>query len=180
MNHRVPIFVCAAGLSLAVTLALPACTSHQRITVPDTLAPGANETLALVMPASGVQIYECRAKKDVGGHEWAFVAPEAELFDARGNVIGRHGAGPSWWAADGSRVTATVKARANAPTEASIPWLLLAAKSSPMPGTFSHISSIQRVNTEGGVAPAAPCTAATAGQEARVRYAAEYRFFTAN
>src|SRR5215510_1046892 len=129
MNHRIPIFICMTSFSLAITLALPACTSYQRITIPDNLAPGANETLALVMPASGVQVYECRAKKDAAGHEWAFVAPEADLFDARGNVIGRHGAGPAWWAADGSRVTATVKARANAPADGSIPWLLLTAKS---------------------------------------------------
>ena len=37
----------------------------------------------MMVPAKGVQIYECRAKKDASaGFEWVFVAPEAELFDA--------------------------------------------------------------------------------------------------
>jgi hypothetical protein len=80
--------------------------------VPDKLRPGASESLAMVVPAKGVQIYECRARKGQGGgYEWAFVAPEAELFDARGARIGRHYAGPHWEAADGSRVVATLKER---------------------------------------------------------------------
>ena len=49
----------------------------------------------MVVPAKGTQIYECRAKKDASGaYEWAFVAPDAVLYDVRGNVIGKHGAGP--------------------------------------------------------------------------------------
>ena len=75
------------------------------VEVPDKLRPGANESLALIVPAKGVQIYECRARKDhVGEYEWAFVAPEADLFDARGNRIGRHYAGPHWESTDGSKI----------------------------------------------------------------------------
>jgi hypothetical protein len=40
------------------------------------------------------------------------------------------------------------------------------------------VTSIQRVNTVGGSAPANGCDAATVGQEARVHYTADYRFFT--
>ena len=55
------------------------------VQVPDKLIPSANESLAMILPAKGVQIYECRARKDqAGGYEWAFVAPEADLFDAGG------------------------------------------------------------------------------------------------
>ena len=47
-----------------------ACTSPQSPTsmakVPDKLKPGANESLAMIVPAKGVQIYECRATKDQG------------------------------------------------------------------------------------------------------------------
>jgi len=61
------------------------------IKVPDKLQPGANESLAMIVPAKGVQIYECRARKDPAGeYEWAFGAPEADLFDARGNRACRH------------------------------------------------------------------------------------------
>jgi Protein of unknown function (DUF3455) len=84
-----------------------ACASLQpptpMVKVPDKLKPGANELLAMIVAAKGVQIYECRARKDqVGGYEWAFVAPEADLFDARGNRIGRHYAGPHWESTDGA------------------------------------------------------------------------------
>lgn len=65
--------------------------------VPEKLKPGADESLAMIVAAKGVQIYECRAKKEQGGdYEWAFVAPEAELFDAVGSRIGKHYAGPTW------------------------------------------------------------------------------------
>jgi Protein of unknown function (DUF3455) len=117
-----------------LVLVVAACASSQPPTslvkVPDKLKPGANESLAMIVSAKGVQIYECRARKDqVGGYEWAFVAPEADLFDARGNRIGRHYAGPHWEATDSSKILGTVKEHADAPVAEAIPWLLLAAKS---------------------------------------------------
>ena len=106
------------------------------------------------------------------------VAPEAALFDARGNPIGRHGAGPQWQANDGSTIRATVKERANAPISGAIPWLLLTARTVGPEGMFSKVTSIQRLNTVGGVAPAAPCTRDTAATQARVDYTADYYFYT--
>jgi len=161
-----------------------ACASPQpptsMVKVPDKLKPGANESLAMIVPAKGVQIYECRARKDqVGGYEWAFVAPEADLFDARGNRIGRHYTGPHWESTDGSKILGTVKERADAPVADAIPWLLLTAKSVGSEGSFSKVTSIQRVNTVGGVAPKAGCSQAAAGTPARINYTADYYFFTA-
>src|SRR5438132_10648805 len=132
-----------------------ACASPQpptsMVKVPDKLKPGANESLAMIVPAKGVQIYECRARKDqVGAYEWAFVAAEADLFDGHGGRIGRHYAGPHWESTDGSKVQGTVKERADAPVANSIPWLLLAANSAGPAGAFSKVTSIQRVNTAGG------------------------------
>ena len=150
------------------------------VKVPDKLKPGANESLAMIVPAKGVQIYECRARKDPGaGYEWAFVAPEVDLFDVRGNRIGRHYGGPHWEAADGSKILGTVKERADAPAANAIPWLLLGAKSVGAQGSFSKVTSIQRVNTVGGVAPGTGCSQAVAGTPARVPYTADYYFFTA-
>ncbi len=80
---------------------------------------------------------------------------------------------------DGSRIVGTVKARADAPAGGAIPWLLLTTKSSGPVGAFSDVTSIQRVNTVGGIAPTAPCTAQLIGTPARVSYTADYRFFTA-
>jgi hypothetical protein len=150
------------------------------VKVPDQLKPGANESLAMIVPAKGVQIYECRAKKDqVAAYEWAFVAPEADLFDGRGDRIGRHYAGPHWESTDGSKVLGTVKERADAPVADAIPWLLLAAKSVGPAGAFSRVTSIQRVNTAGGAAPKAGCSQAAAGALARIAYTADYYLFTA-
>jgi len=150
------------------------------VKAPDQLKPGANESLAMIVPAKGVQIYECRARKDqAGAYEWAFVAPEADLFDGRGDRIGRHYAGPHWESTDGSKVLGTVKERADAPVADAIPWLLLAAKSVGPAGAFSRVTSIQRVNTAGGAAPKAGCSQAAAGALARIAYTADYYFFTA-
>lgn len=170
---KLTIFMLALLVAGCATPQPPAST-----TVPDKLKPGANESLAMIVPAKGVQIYECRAKKDSsGGYEWAFVAPEADLFDARGNKIGRHYAGPRWEATDGSRISGALKERADAPLADAIPWLLLAAKSVGSEGSFSRVTSIQRVNTVGGVAPNSACTQAAAGTPARINYTADYYFY---
>jgi hypothetical protein len=169
---------------LLVVLLVAACASQQppmsMVKVPDKLKPGANESLAMIFPAKGVQIYECRARKDqVGGYEWAFVAPEADLFDARGNRTGRHYAGPHWEATDGSKILGAVKESADAPVADAIPWLLLAAKSVGPEGSFSKVTSVQRINTVGGTAPKGGCSQPAAGTVARVNYTADYYFFTA-
>lgn len=170
---KLTIFMLALLVAGCATPQPPASTN-----VPDKLKPGANESLAMIVPAKGVQIYECRAKKDSsGGYEWAFVAPEADLFDARGNKIGRHYAGPHWEATDGSRISAALKERADAPLAGAIPWLLLAAKSVGSEGSFSRVTSIQRVNTVGGVAPNSACAQASAGTPARISYTADYYFY---
>lgn len=149
--------------------ALAGCASS--VSVPDSLKPAAGESLALVVPARGDQIYECRAGK------WAFVAPEAELFNRAGKKIGRHYAGPHWESLDGSRIVGAVKARADAPRAGDIPWLLLSAKSVGAEGAFSKVTSIQRVTTLGGSAPIEPCS--QDGRRVRVPYTADYYFFTA-
>ena len=156
--------------TLIVAMAsLAGCASS--VSVPDSLKPAAGESLALVVPAKGDQIYECR------GGKWAFVAPEAELFDRAGKKIGRHYAGPHWESLDGSRIVGAVKARADAPRAGDIPWLLLSAKSVGAEGAFSKVTSIQRVTTTGGSAPIEPCS--QDGARARVPYTADYYFFTA-
>jgi hypothetical protein len=163
----------SSTLVLALTLAAAACSS-----IPDNLNPGAHESLAMIVPARGVQIYECRANKD-GAYGWAFVAPEAELFDPGGYVaIGKHYGGPHWEAADGSKVIGKLRERADAPVSNAIPWLLLDTKSVGPDGSFSKISSIQRVNTSGGAAPKDGCSQATAGKPARIPYTADYHFFS--
>lgn len=170
-------------IAFSLLLLVAACASPQKptptVNVPDKLKPRASESLAMIVPAKGVQIYECRVKKDqAGAYEWAFVAPEADLFDASGKKIGRHYAGPHWESTDGSKIVGTLNERADAPLANAIPWLLLTAKSVGPEGSFSKITSIQRVNTVGGVAPREVCSQTGVGTPARINYTADYYFFT--
>ena len=144
--------------------------------VPPALRPPAGQSPHLEALATGVQIYECSQKAD-GSYEWAFRAPEATLADRSGRALGKHYAGPTWEAADGSLVVGEVKARDPGPDRSAIPWLLLAAKSNKGSGTFAETKSIQRVATKGGVAPSAPCGAANLHEAAKVPYTATYYFY---
>jgi hypothetical protein len=169
-------------IATSLPLLVAACASLQKptptVNVPDKLKPRANESLAMIVPAKGVQIYECRAKKDQAGvYEWAFVAPEADLFDASGKKIG-HYAGPHWESTDGSKIAGTLKESADAPQAGAIPWLLLITKSVGSQGSFSKITSVQRVNTAGGVVPKTGCSQSTVGTTARIPYTADYYFLT--
>jgi hypothetical protein len=168
--------------AMALALAVSGCASLEApkplVQVPDKLATNANESLRRVVPASGVQIYECRAKQDQPGvYDWMFVAPEADLFDVHGKRIGRHYGGPHWEANDGSKIVGTLRQRADAPSAAAIAWLLLGAQSVGARGAFSEVTSIQRVNTAGGTAPQSGCAQATVGTQVRVEYTADYYFF---
>jgi hypothetical protein len=175
--HRIAL----AALPVWLAACAGAPTVETATPVPAKLQPAAGQRAVATVPAVGVQIYECRAAKDKPGqYEWAFVAPEAELYDRKGGKLGRHYAGPHWEALDGSRIAATLVERAPAPAADAIPWLLLAARSAGPQGRFSAVTSIQRVNTVGGVAPASGCAQATAGASVRVPYTADYVFFARN
>jgi Protein of unknown function (DUF3455) len=110
-------------------------------------APG--ETVVLTVHAVGLQLYECKPGAD-GKLGWTFTAPQATLT-ADGKVVGKHGAGPSWELLDGSAITA--KAAANAPgaTENDIPWLKLDVNSHKGSGQLDGVTTVQRINTKGGV-----------------------------
>ena len=163
--------LCAAAAGCVTSLVRPA-------DVPAPLVVAASQVLKQQLHASGVQIYLCQAMKtDSTRFEWAFKQPEANLFNKRGRSIGKHYAGPTWEADDGSKVTGELVARSNSPEPDSIPWLLLNAKTSSSSGTFAGIKSIQRLHTVGGAAPAGGCTRAQSGQELRVAYAADYLFY---
>jgi Protein of unknown function (DUF3455) len=170
-------------LAIPLVFAISACAQVPTLTssvqIPDQIKGAANESLAVIAAARGVQIYECRAGKDSAGADWALVAPEAELFDTSGKKIGKHFAGPRWESIDGSVIAGTTKARIDAPQADAIPWLLLSARSVGPEGAFSKVESVQRVNTVGGNAPATGCSPATVGQVARVPYTADYYFLVA-
>ena len=92
--------------------------------------------------------------------------------------VGTHYAGPTWESNSGSKVVARrVVNTGCTPDAKAIAWLLLETVTADGPGIFGDVTFIQRVNTTGGVAPAAPGT--FVGEEARVPYTAEYFFYRA-
>jgi hypothetical protein len=157
-------------------LALAACAGGPETAgIPEALRAESGQSPLMTLGARGVQVYECRAKKDSPqAYEWVFIAPEAELFDALGKRVGRHYAGPHWESADGSKVVGTVKARVDAPRPGAIPWLLLGTKSDGPEGSFSKVTAIQRINTVGGIAPDSSCSRVHEGESTRVQYTADY------
>jgi hypothetical protein len=172
----------AAALACCATLALLAgCAGTPAApAVPQVLAVPADQVLAAVFEASGVQIYGCKpAHDDPMRLEWVFSAPEAQLRDRAGHIVGKHYAGPTWEADDGSKVVGEVTGRQDSPDSGAIPWLVLRAKSTAGQGVFTPTTSIQRLRTSGGKAPATGCDPANAGQLARVPYRAEYLFYVA-
>ncbi len=145
--------------------------------VPDKIKAPAGEEVVLQAHATGSQIYVCQPGTD-GKLAWALKAPEAELHDQQGAVIGRHYAGPTWKDNDGSEVTGKAVARVDSPDSDSIPWLLVTATCHSGAGVLSRVTSIQRINTKGGLPPpAADCNAAKQNVEAKSSYTADYYFY---
>jgi hypothetical protein len=143
--------------------------------VPQTLQPPASEQLLLQVHAKGDQVYTCKA--DGAQFSWTLKEPDAQLFDKDGKPFGKHFAGPSWEASDGSRITGKAAANAPSPDADSIPWLLVKVVNHSGAGVLVPVTSLQRINTKGGKAPASGCDATHVGQEIRVPYSADYVFF---
>jgi Protein of unknown function (DUF3455) len=166
-----------AALAQAQTPAAPTPSD-----IPASLQAPAGEQLILQAHATGWQIYSCGAGTD-GKPQWTLKAPDADLHDKKGAVIGHHDAGPSWKYKDGSQVIGKAVAHAdavdaNGKAAPSIAWLLLTAIGHSGEGLFARVTSIQRLHTEGGQPPpAAECDPSKPGAAARSSYTADYYFY---
>src|SRR5712671_5518401 len=121
--------------------------------VPQQLQPPANEHLLLQVHAKGDQVYTCKA--DAAQFTWTLKAPDAQLFDENGKPFGN----------------------APSPDANSIPWLMVNIVTHEGTGVLSRATTIQRLNTKGGKAPASGCDASHVGQEVRAPYSSDYLFF---
>lgn len=127
-----------AALLLSGSLASAAAETP----LPDAIAaPG--EAVILTLHAEGAQVYDCK----VGS--WAFREPIATLM-ADGKTVGRHYAGPNWEYSDGSAVVGKVAGSAPGATANDIPWLKLTVVSQRGSGVLTGITTVQRINTQGG------------------------------
>ncbi len=169
-ENLTPLILAAMGSVLLI----PAGQARAQI------APPPGNLLSLSVFGDGFQDYQSASDpSNAGAFVWNFIAPDARLFtDATETTqVGTHFAGPTWMSdADGSSVVGLRIASQTSPNPNSIPQLLLSAASHSGTGIFSDVTYIQRLNTVGGIAPAAPPTAL--GQTSDVPYTATYRFFT--
>jgi Protein of unknown function (DUF3455) len=167
-----------AAAAMVWPLAQASHANERKPQVPAAIAVPEGNKKFLEAHAVGVQIYSCN------GTAWTLAGPRADLYDRRGRLLGTHFAGPTWQANDGSKFVAARAAGVNVDPTA-IDWLLL-SKVSAEPGPrkrddlLADTTFIQRINTVGGLAPAAAgCHAGTLGTRVEVPYTADYVFFKA-
>lgn len=175
-------------LAATAALALSACASsmsapvpmmYSQASLPAAVQVPAGHRVAMETVGVGQITYECRAKKDAMGHEWVFVGPAATLMDRMGQQVGTYYGPPATWESlDGSKLTATQLAVAPA-AAGSIPLQLVKANPAMGMGALQGVSYIQRVATQGGVAPAIACDATSMGSKQIVKYQADYIFWKA-
>ena len=138
--------------------------------LPDAIAaPG--EAVVLSVHAEGAQVYECKAGAD-GKLAWAFREPIATLL-VDGKTVGRHYAGPSWEHNDGGAIVGKAAASVPGTTANNIAWLKLEVVSRRGSGILSGVTTVQRINTEGGKFEG-PCDKLGATHSAP--YSADYVF----
>jgi hypothetical protein len=164
-------------LAAALAFALPAAA----IPEPSGLALGlrapANETPAFVLTGNGVYIYQCRQSAlDANLYEWGFVVPDATLYEGTRSVARHATVGLYESMSDRSSISGVVRGSQAAGT-ANLPWVSMRAQPLSSNGLFAGVTTIQRVNTNGGAAPGAGCGPDNLGAEARVAYQADYYFY---
>jgi hypothetical protein len=155
--------------AILLTLLLPIASGHAE--VPDAIAvPG--EALVVRVHAEGAQVYDCKA--DASGQlVWQFREPIATLIEG-GKTVGRHYAGPHWELEDGSIVAAKAVGRAPGATAQDIPQLKLEVMSRRGTGRLTDVTTVQRLDTKGGVAEG---RCPSAGALLSVPYSADYAFY---
>ncbi len=130
----------------------------------------------IILQAKGSQIFLCVG--EAGKYKWQWQAPEAILYEKKSRaVVGYHAAGPSWTFNDGSHVIASVVQKVDSPEKSAAPWLLLKVKQHSGSGILAQTLYIQRINTQGGIAPESGCNTNHLGSEKKVAYSSDYIFY---
>ena len=172
--------ICAATLSACASQSGMAPPAFSQAALPEAVKVPAGHSVKLETVGVGEITYECRTKKDMAGQfEWVFVGPDAALNDRSGKRIGKYYGPPATWEAmDGSKVTGAQLAVSPA-SAGSIPMQLVKANPAMGAGAMQGVTYIQRVATQGGVAPSIACVASSMGQKQIVKYQADYIFWRA-
>ena len=179
MIRRFAPLMLVAGLG-ACASQMPMPAPFSQAALPEAVKVPAGHAVSMETAAAGNITYQCRAKKDMPGqYEWVFVGPEALLLNRSGKSVGKYYGPPATWESnDGSKVTGAQVAVAPNGT-GNIPLQLVKANPAMGMGAMQGVTYIQRVATEGGVAPAMACGQPTEGQKQVVTYRADYIFWRA-
>lgn len=174
--------------AIALASALAACGSAPKMmakpfdqaAMPVAVQVPAGHAVALETVGIGSITYECRAKANMAGQfEWVFVGPDAKLLDRAGKQVGTYFGPPATWQAlDGSKITGMQVAVSPAQPGA-IPLQLVKTNPAMGDGAMKGMAYIQRVATQGGVAPADVCGASMLSVKKVVTYQADYIFWRA-
>lgn len=167
---RMRLFLTAVAILCARPMFAQVPTAPAALKVPE------GQRLSFQAHGTGVQVYECM-KKDAE-YAWTLRAPDARLVDREGKTVGRHFAGPTWAANDGSSIQGQVSATVPAPDAGSVGWLLLKVVKHDGTGVFESIQSVQRLNTKGGKAPPSGCDSGHEHTTVREPYEADYFFYS--
>src|ERR1700687_1436130 len=166
------------ALTALVLIALPAPAAIVEPSgITGTVRVAADEEPAFMLRGEGVQIFECRPLvSDPTRFKWDLASPDATLYE-EGRSVGRLTAANIWEAAlDRSTAIGSPRSRQDGGRN-NLPWVLYRADSSGDTGLFAAVTSIQRVNTRGGVAPESGCDDLHVGDEVRVNFSADYYFY---
>ena len=174
------------GIAGTLLLSLAGCKPAATPLQPPTVDAGLVVTGAvplLKLRAKGVQIYNCKAAEGASTYTFdaAHAEPDAALADVDGQWTVHHylnldPGGPAWEAKDGSKVVGK-KLDPAQPRPGTIPWLKLQVVAHEGDGPLlKNVTFIQRVDTEGGAAPAGECDPAKTPR-VRVPYQATYYFY---
>jgi hypothetical protein len=172
MTARAALLLAIPLAALPVAAALPEPAGLAR-----NLRAAADEEPAFMLTARGAHIYECKARvNEPDAFGWFFVAPDATLYDAGAEAAVHRSANHWESSSDRSSVSGVLLAtQASGPN--NLPWAKMRALPAADTGRFAGVTSIQRVNTAGGAAPASGCDAGHVGAAARVDYSADYYFY---
>lgn len=170
----------AATCSLMFISACSTTAMYSQEKLPSTVQVPAGQKVAMETVGTGDITYECKAKKDNASEfEWVFAGPNAVLSDRSGKTVGKYYGPPATWESnDGSKITATQLAVSPAGA-GNIPYQLVKANPAMGNGAMTGVTYIQRVATEGGVAPSSSCGASNVSAKQTVKYQADYIFWKA-
>jgi len=184
-----------AALGMAFAVALPLTAHAQIVTppVPTNLEVLAPNVAFLLGRGVGTQNYECQPAASIGRVAWTLFTPQATLFNDDAEQLITHFFSPNPEEANSpvrvtwedSRDTSTIWARlleSATVNPDAIAWLKLEVvgrRVGPTGGdTLFGTTFIQRLNTEGGLAPLTGCdNPQDIGRKAFIPYTADYFFY---